>query len=312
MELGPAKAGDPVSIVEAERLRRQRTGRSGEENSPRRSAGRTYIRLSLLAAIALIAGSWFFILAEEGYRLTELFSVVTWSELKLFAAQFAGIGNPKAAFRDPQAWKRALELTYGTLLMSILAIGFAGIGMLLTVIPAARTAADGTLTLNRSWVNRSIYGLVRALYVFTRAVPELIWALLVVFIFKPGLLPGALALGLHNFGVLGKLCAEVVEDVDLRPARAIRSAGGSTAQMLLYAILPAVLPKFVTYLLYRWEVIIRTTIVVGFVAAGGLGYQFRLSMSWFHYTDVALLLFCYVGLVFAVDMLSGLLRRMAR
>jgi len=301
-----------MSIVEAERQRRRITGPGIDRCGRTQAPSHAYIRLSLLAAFALIAGSWLFILAEDGYRLVEIFSAATWEEMKQFARELAGVGNPKSSFRDPQSWHKALRLTYGTLLMSVLAIGFAGIGMLLTVVPAARTAADGTLTLSRSWVNRLIFGLVRTLYVFTRAVPELIWALLVIFIFSPGLLPGAIALGIHNFGVLGKLCAEVVEDVDLRPARAIRSAGGSTAQMLLYAILPAVLPKFLTYLLYRWEVIIRTTIVVGFVAAGGLGYQFRLSMSWFHYTDVALLLFCYVCLVFCVDILSGLLRKMVR
>ena len=82
--------------------------------------------------------------------------------------------------------------------------------------------------------------------------------------------------------------------------------------MLLYGILPQALPQFLTYLLYRWEVIIRTTIVVGFVAAGGLGHEFRLRMSWFQYDEIALLLIFYLLLVIFVDLSAAGLRRLAR
>ena len=74
---------------------------------------------------------------------------------------------------------------------------------------------------------------------------------------------------------------------------------------------PEVLPQLLTYILYRWEVVIRTTVVVGFIAAEGLGRQFRLSMSWFHYDEVIVLLTCYVALVLIVDAVSGCLRKMA-
>ena len=77
-------------------------------------------------------------------------------------------------------------------------------------------------------------------------------------------------------------------------------------------MLPQALPQLLTYLLYRWEVIIRTTVVVGFVAAGGLGREFRLQMSYLHYDDVALLLICYLALVVGVDLVSAGLRRLAR
>ena len=82
--------------------------------------------------------------------------------------------------------------------------------------------------------------------------------------------------------------------------------------MLLYAVLPQVLPQLLTFLLYRWEVVIRTTVVVGFVAASGLGREFRLSMSFFQYDRVTLLLICYLLLVVGVDLASAGLRRLAR
>ena len=135
--------------------------------------------------------------------------------------------------------------------------------------------------------------------------------MIIVFFLSPGVLPGAAALALHNYGVVGKLSSEVVENLDPGPARALRSAGASRLQVLLYAILPQALPSFLTYLLYRWEVIIRATVVVGFVSAGGLGREFRLSVSLFHYTDVALIILWYLALVTAVDLTSAALRRMA-
>ncbi len=267
------------------------------------------VRVSVYMAFLLIIASWIYLFIGEQANLAELFSAKNVRYAVQFLSGLAGVGVDHPAFLDIESWKRALALTYQTLQMSLMAIGFATLGMLLTVIPASRVVAGGTESaLLRAW-NRIVYGLVRAMYVISRSVPELIWAMMIIFFFKPGLLPGAIALALHNFGILGKLCAEVVEDLDMRPIRNLASSGASKAQILIYGIIPAVLPRFLTYILYRWEVIIRTTIVVGFVGAGGLGHEFKLSMSWFHYTDVTLYLLCYLMLVFAVDLISAGLRR---
>ena len=82
--------------------------------------------------------------------------------------------------------------------------------------------------------------------------------------------------------------------------------------MPLYGVLPQVLPQSLSYTLYRWEVVIRTTIVVGFVAARGLGREFRLGMSFFQYDKVMLLLMCYLLLVLGVDLIPAWLRRLVR
>jgi phosphonate transport system permease protein len=153
---------------------------------------------------------------------------------------------------------------------------------------------------------------VRALWIGARAVPELVWALLLVLVMPAGPVTGALALGIHNLGILGKLGSEVVENLDPGPARSLRAGGGGPLQLLAYAVLPQALPQFLTFALYRWEVIIRTTIVVGFVGAGGLGREFRLAMSFFHYTDVAMILATYFVLVLGVDLASARLRALAR
>ncbi len=271
-----------------------------------------FVKFSFLIALLLILSSWIFIFWVEEADFLGLFSEKNRDHTKNFLSNMAGIGVENPAFLDAEKWKQALWLTYETLQMSVMAIGFATMAMLLTVVPAARNAADGTLTVTKKWYGWLVYGVIRFLYVLSRAVPELIWAMMIIFIFKPGILPGAIALALHNFGILGKLCAEVIEDLDMRPIRSLASSGAGKVQLLVYGIIPEVMPKFISYILYRWEVIIRTTIVVGFVGAGGLGMEFKLSMSWFHYTDMTLFLICYVMLVWMVDFLSEKLRKAMR
>ena len=196
--------------------------------------------------------------------------------------------------------------------MSVMAIGFAALFALVFFIFGARNMMVGEMAPYGSWFWYGVFFLVRGMFLVTRAIPELIWAMLIIFILSPGLLPGAVALGLHNMGVLGKLSSEIVEGLDQRPIRALRSTGAGRFQIMVYGVLPQAMPRFVTYLFYRWEVIIRTAIVVGFVSAGGLGTEFRLSMSYFHFTNVSLLLAWYLILVLSVDIATAFLRRLAR
>lgn len=263
---------------------------------------------SICGVAAVVLGSWVWVTRDAGASTVSLFSAETVQNALAFGEKLLGRGEALPAYRDPERWREAGVLALQTLAMSVLAIVFAAFGMLATVMAGARQAVEG----ERTGVGRALSLLTRGSYILTRAVPELIWAMLIVFVFSPGIVAGALALGVHNYGVLGRLCAEGVENLDRRPVRAIRSTGAGSGQTLAYAVLPLLLPGFLTYILYRWEVIIRTTIVVGAVAAAGLGREFRLRMSFFHYSDVLLLLIVYVLLVFLVDGLSVVLRRLAR
>ena len=273
----------------------------------------TPARISLVAVLVLASASWGYILAGGDSGFGDLFRAETWRGAASFIGELAGIGaEGRPAFLQLDKWLEAGKLAYRTLAMSVLAICFAGAGVLLTFLPAARNVAAGELAASRSPLWKVLYFVVRGMYILTRGIPELIMAMVIVFFLSPGILVGAVALGLHNYGILGKLSAEVVENLDPRPARALRRSGAGTFQMLAYAILPQALPQFLTYLLYRWEVVIRTTIVVGLVSAGGLGREFRLDMSFFHYTEVALLLIWYLVLVVLVDLVSMYMRRLAR
>lgn len=273
----------------------------------------TFARASLYAFILLAAASWAFIVVGEAGGFTGLFATGSWAHGVRFVESLLGLNSDTPpAYLQAERWLETGGLAAETLAMSLLAIGIAGAGAFATLLMAARNVSDGTLGGRPSNIGRAAYHLTRGSYAFSRGVPELILAMIIVFFLAPGILPGAVALGLHNYGIVGRLTAEVVENLDPAPARALRASGAGNAQVMLYAILPQAIPQVITYLLYRWEVIIRTTVVVGFISAGGLGREFTLRLSWFHYTDVTLLIIWYLLLVGGVDLLSALLRRMAR
>jgi len=239
---------------------------------------------------ALLIFSWYYVGHVDGGFYESLFTEKNLKFSMKFIHGLLGVGVDNPAFLDQASIVEVLKLTLDTLQMSLIAITLAGLGMLTSVIFATRQYAP-----------KPIFYIIRGLYLFTRAIPELIWAMIIVFVIKPGILAGAVALAIHNFGILSKLCAEVVEDLDQRPLQAMRLSGAGFLQMIVFGVLPMASSQFIKYTIYRWEIILRTTIIVGFIGAGGLGYYFKTHMSWFHYTHVSLVLIAYFILVRLAD-----------
>jgi len=152
----------------------------------------------------------------------------------------------------------------------------------------------------------------RALLGFLRAVPDLMWGLLFVVAVGLGSLAGALALAVSYCGVLGRVYADVFEDVDPRPLEALHATGATRAQVFLQAIWPQAAPGVVAYTLYSFECCVRAASVLGFIGAGGIGYEINLSMRLFEYGQVFTLIIAFVVLVAATDALSRSLRRRLR
>ena len=145
-----------------------------------------------------------------------------------------------------------------------------------------------------------------------RAVPPPVWALLVLFVLYPGLLPGAVALAAYNLGVLGRLMAEAQESLPPAPAAALTASGAGRGASWLYAVLPQVAPKDLAYGLYRWEVATRETVIVGLVGAGGLGQLLARQTAGFDRPGVTATLLALVVLSLLVDLLSTAARRAVR
>lgn len=255
--------------------------------------------------------AWLFLILYDKASVSSIFSSKNAGYFAKFVQGLLGTKESVPAFRNPELIKSATELSLETMWMSILAIGIATTSMLLFLFPATAKVMLRS-GQKEAFVPRILDGISQFLFIVTRSVPELLWAMIFVFVFNPGILPGALALAVHNFGVLGKLCSEVIENMDLSGTRNLAASGASNGQQLIFGIFPELLSKIWGYILYRWEVIIRSTIIVGFVGAGGLGEAFRLAMSFFHYSEITLYMICYLILVYFVDIISSLIKKQMR
>ena len=144
---------------------------------------------------------------------------------------------------------------------------------------------------------------------FLRAIHELVWAWL--FVVALGLSPMAaiLALAIPYSGILGRIYADILNDVPQEPLRALRSSGASEWKVLLYGRLPMALPDMLSYSFYRFECAIRAVAIMGFVGIGGLGMQIQLSLGDLFYNEVWTLLYVLIGLILLVDVWSTWLRR---
>jgi phosphonate transport system permease protein len=150
--------------------------------------------------------------------------------------------------------------------------------------------------------------LARALLGFLRAVPDLVWALLFVAAVGLGSLAGTLALAVSYTGVLGRVYADVFEHVDPQPLEALQSTGASRIQIFLRGIWPQALPHLLAYSLYSFECCVRAAAVLGFVGAGGIGYEISISMRLFEYGQVLTLLLVFILLLIVTDAISRNLR----
>lgn len=263
-----------------------------------------------LGLLGLTAGAWVVVLSQEGTPVPALGTVV--GRTAQFFSDLAGAGRAGTpAYLDPTRVRAVGRLALETVAMSVVAAGLAGLGALLTIPFAARSLTVGEFGPGRPSARLAFLS-ARGVHVVLRSVPEVVWALLLVFLLRPGVVAGALALALHDLGVMGRLGSDVVDDLDRAPLRSLRSSGAGRPALVAYGVLPQALPQLVTLLLYRWEVIVRASVVVGFITAGGLGYRLRLDLSFRWWTDVAVVLLSYVLLVWTVDAVSSGLRRLAR
>jgi phosphonate transport system permease protein len=155
---------------------------------------------------------------------------------------------------------------------------------------------------------RPLYYASRALIGLTRVVPDLVWALLFVTAVGLGPFPGALALAVHSIGMLGRLFAEVIEDMDMGPVEALTLTGASRLHVLSHAVVPGVLPSLLGIGLFRFDENLRSSLVLGFVGAGGIGFQLLTAMNLFEYPTVSFLLLVTFVLVTVAERASAYLR----
>ncbi len=143
-----------------------------------------------------------------------------------------------------------------------------------------------------------------------RAIPEIVIALVLIFILGGGPVPAMIAIAIHTAGALGKLFSEVNENASLKPVEGLQSVGANWSQRMYLGVIPQVGPNYVSYALLRFEINIRASAILGFVGAGGLGYELRNAMSWGQgrYDEAAAIFILLFVTIVVVDQISAYLR----
>ncbi len=159
--------------------------------------------------------------------------------------------------------------------------------------------------------SRLIYNLSRRFLEICRAVPEIVYALILVYALGVGPAAGVIAIAIHSAGALGKMFSEVNENASDKPIEGVRAAGGTWFDEMRYGVLPQVWPNFLSYIWLRFEINVRASAIIGFVGAGGIGQELYYVISFNHYDEVSAIVLLIVLTVTAIDLVSERLRHRA-
>ena len=184
-------------------------------------------------------------------------------------------------------------------------IHIATLGTVITCIfafPVAFIAAGNTTPNKFTWF------IGRYILVTSRSVNTVVWGLLFVAMFGPGPVAGIWAVAARSIGFVGKLIAEAIEEVDHGTVEAIEATGASRLQVLLIGVVPQVLPVVFGTIVYRWDINIRESTVLGFVGAGGIGIQLYASINQFAWQEVSVMLLAVFGVVLVSEFVSATVR----
>ncbi len=200
-----------------------------------------------------------------------------------------------------ETWRTVAMATAGITLGLLLATPLA--------LVATRSLSVSALVGRMALLPASTRHMARAVLIVLRSVPELVWALIFVRVVGLGPAAGVLAIALTYGGMLGKVYAEILESGDAQITQTLLRNGASRLQAFAYGVLPQNAAELTSYTVYRWECAIRSSVVLGFVGAGGLGQQMDSSLKMFAGGEVLTMLAVFVALVALADRLSAALRK---
>jgi phosphonate transport system permease protein len=192
-----------------------------------------------------------------------------------------------------------VELAAVTLLMALVATTIGA----LFAIPLSFLAARNIM--GNSGAGRAVYYAMRGFFNITRSVEPLILVLIAATWVGAGPFAGVMALALNNIPNLGKLFSESIEEIDTGPVEAVMTSGANRLQTLVYAVVPQLVPPFLAFIIYQWDINIRMSTVIGFVGGGGIGQQFRIWVSLNQYSAAGTAIWAIVIMVWTMDYLSA-------
>jgi phosphonate transport system permease protein len=231
--------------------------------------------------------------------------IVSWREIGMGVLPlFTGVGNifrflRKTVPPEFAGFGHTIDLALITLCMAVVGTAIAAI----LAVPVGFMAARNTT------VHPAVRWVARAIIVVCRSVPDLVFAIVFVEAMGIGVLPGVLALGFHSVGMLGKLFAESIEQVPPEPREAVTATGAGRMQNLATSVVPQVLPSFSSITLYRLDINLRSSVILGWVGAGGIGFELNQYMDTLQFTESVGIVIVIFVLIVLVEIISAVIRR---
>jgi phosphonate transport system permease protein len=210
---------------------------------------------------------------------------------------------PVGGLIPSQALKDVINQLMVTIFMALLATTA---GTVLAV-PVSFLAARNIM--GNSIVGKSVYTVSRTFLNVTRSFDSLVLATVFALWLTFGPFAGVLALMVATIASLGKLFSEAVESIDAGPLEAVRATGANSTQVILYAVVPQIIPDFISYIIYHWDINVRISTILGFVGGGGIGYYLSQRINVLEYRKAGTAIWAIVAVVWAMDFLSAEIRK---
>ena len=217
---------------------------------------------------------------------------------EVFAKQLMSIGEPHLSDNFINISQKMIETIFIGMMATFFGVIFA--------LPVSFLAARNLM--NKSKFALSIYYIVRAIFNIIRSIEPLIWGLIFVIMVGLGPFAGILALTLHSIAALGKLYSESIESIDDGPIEAIKATGANWLQIIRYAVIPQIIPPFVSFTIYRWDINIRMSTVIGLVGGGGVGFLLSQYIRLFDYRAAGICVWFIALTVIILDYVSAEIR----
>ncbi|TXK86182.1 phosphonate ABC transporter, permease protein PhnE [Paenibacillus sp. N3.4] len=253
------------------------------------SRSRTYSIIGWVIVVALLVWS------VTGLELSG-FQPTTWILMK---SMMTGLMHPDWAYVYIPDGEDLLRSLLETLSISYL-------GNFVSAVVCLPFAFWAAANMSR---RRAVSGSGKLFLSVVRTIPEVIMALIFIKAVGPGAFAGVMALGLHSVGMLGKLYAEAVENMDMGPTEAMTAVGANIWQKMAFAVVPQVIPDFISYTLYRFEINVRSATLLGIIGAGGIGTPLIFALNARQWPRVAIILIGIIVTISIIDYISGELRK---
>ena len=211
--------------------------------------------------------------------------------------------TPVGGMKPSQALKDVVDAMFVTVFMALISTTIA------TIVAAPLSFLAAGNIMRKSRVGSTVYYIFRSLFNLLRSYDPLVMASVFAFWLSFGAFPGAIALTVVTIASLGKLFSEAIENIDSGPLEALQATGANPLQTVVYGVVPQIVPDFISFIIYHWDINVRISTIIGFVGGGGIGFYLSEQINGFHYDRAGTAIWAIVIVVWAMDFLSAEVRK---